>query len=746
MLMVDPRPESARAYRVNGMWGYVDPIGVAPGAELRVHASLDAAGSIAIVGLGREAILRLRDQPGREDRQDHVDLARFDLAEAQPQVTMPGSYVLVGGPPVVADALTIGAWVRPWALPSRGTGQWAFAGIVTDLDYPSVCRFGLLIDQRGRVLAYAGDGGLFRHDRMLAVEAGLGTRLGKWLHLACSFGPDGTRVFVDGEVAASDPSLTAPATARPGPAARLRIGALAEGGLADGHLDADVSEPFVTSGVLGEAEARALVTARGRRPLSEILSAPLLAAWPLDEEGDDAVADASGHGRHGTIVNGGTWQVGGPAFDASVDVPRHDPVRDPDRGHGLRLCSDDLLDCRWPVLATYRVPEDAESGFGAVLVNLVGRAPEDALAIPFVVVRTTPRVRGAVALVVPTNTWHAYGRRYEDVAPPEGLHSSFYTVHRNGRPFFEIGTRLPIPRADPYAADSARAGRQGHAQLVRPERIAEAWLRREGYAVECVTDLELHRGELDLDAFGCLLLVGHSEYWSDEMRDQVEGYLARGGRLLSLSGDTASQRVVISRSGSAIEARKISDSDPRWLTPAWRGERWHPNGQGPGGRYRSLSRPPWMMVGVSTKGLIDDGTPTAYAPLTVREPRHRLFDAPEAVPVAADGTIGRESVNGPGLSGYEFDASPDVMGLLPEPLPGLTVLASAVDQLNLEWIGKRADQGADATWWERPDGGRVCAIASIGASGTLVDEGVGTLVRNVLHEFGVARHGKRGPA
>jgi hypothetical protein len=276
-------------------------------------------------------------------------------------------------------------------------------------------------------------------------------------------------------------------------------------------------------------------------------------------------------------------------------------------------------------------------------------------------------------------------------------------------------------------------------QLVRPERIAEAWLRREGHELECVTDLQLHRADVELDAFACVVLAGHSEYWSDEMRGAIEAYLARGGRLLSLSGDTASQRVVIDGERGVISARKISDDDPMWLTPAWRGERWHPGGGGRGGRFRSIGRPPWTMLGVSTKGMIDDGTPRSYRALTVLEPDHFLFHDPEPVPLAPGGTIGRTSVNGPAVSGYEFDASPEVLGFRSEPLPGRTVLARALDQGNLAWIGEPADQGADAVYWERPAGGLVFTISSIGASGALVDPGVGALVRNVLHHFGVAR-------
>ena len=55
--------------------------------------------------------------------------------------------------------------------------------------------------------------------------------------------------------------------------------------------------------------------------------------------------------------------IGGPGFDA--DVPRfgtYDPAKDPRRGHGLRLASDDLFDCRWKASHEYRLPGERPLG------------------------------------------------------------------------------------------------------------------------------------------------------------------------------------------------------------------------------------------------------------------------------------------------------------------------------------------------------------------------------------------------
>lgn len=723
------RPEPACSVRVAGAWAYLDRLNVRPGDEIGVHLSTEGPSVSSLVRLGDGV---LRGHP------DLLPMASVDHPQALPQRVMPGSYAWIGGEPLDAPALTISVWVRPWAAPVRETLQWYAAGVLTDLDYPHSCRFGLLLDRTLAPMAYAGDGGEFRHRWSILAPRPLVR--GRWHHLAVTYG-EAVTLYVDGEAVATGLGRRAPA----GPAARLRLGAWAEGGEAHGHLDGDLAQPIIVGRELAAREVRDIQQARGRSRPEALVDGGLLAAWPLDEECGAVIHDTSGNGRHGRLVNGAQWAIGGPAFDAATADLDTDPTTLTDNGHGIRLSSDDLLDAGWPVAATYRVPEDAPSGLYAIRVDLAGRPADDAVLAPFVVVRTTAPRSGAVLLVVPTNTWNAYGRRFDEVVVPPGLHSSFYTAHVNGTPFFEIGTRLPIPRANPLHADSERAQRQGHIQLVRPEWIAQAWLRQQGFALECVTDLELHRGDVELHDFACVVLAGHSEYWSIEMRRRMEAYLGSGGCLVSLSGDTASQRVVIARDGSSIQARKIHESDPLWLTPERWGERWHPCGEGPGGRFRSIGMPSWDFLGVSTKGMIDDGLPASFAPLDVLAPDHFLFHEPERVPIGADGVIGRSSINGPAISGYEFDATPDVTGFRDDPLPGLVVLARARSQDNFGHIGAPIASGADAVHWERPDGGRVFTISSIGATGSLpADAGVAALVRNALHHMGATRVGHAG--
>jgi hypothetical protein len=732
------RPEPARRLPVPGVWGYVERVGVPAGGTVRFHVSAPAAYELSVVRLGRTALV---DSPTDDaaDRADVLVLARSRHVEATPQRLSAGSYVFAESPPIPAGPLTLGTWLRLWRLPVIDAIQWAWHGVLGDLDYPEAARFALLVDHAGRVCVYAGDGGAFRHEWLHVGEPVMAGRLGEWVHLAASIEPGRVRAFLDA-VPILDQESDAP-TSGPGPASRLRIGATAERGAAHDFLDGDIAGPFVAASALGRDVLGRVVADRGRSPLAALDLGPLHAAWDLTEERGARVADSSGNARHGIIVQGATWQVGGPAFDASLGVPGYDPLADPDRGHGLRLSSDDVADCEWSLTDEWTVPHDAPSGIYAGLVRLAGQEASAASAITFAVVRRTPRRPGSVALLLATNTWYAYGRRPTDEQRMAGLSASFYSNHVSGRPFFHVSTLAPIPRADPFGFESERAALTRHSHLVRPERYAEAWLEREGYPYEVITDHDLHEEPGILARFSALLIVGHNEYWSDEARQGVLDHLANGGKVISLSGNTMFWRVTFDPTMTILESRKtVPGQDVRWLGPDRWGERWHTDDGRPGGRFPLLGRPAYEVLGLDTTGMIDDGTPTSFAALRVVKPEHPLFHRPEMVPISERGTIGERSLNGPKASGYEFDAVAEVIGYRDEPMPGITVLASALGQRNIEWNGRATDRGADVILWEREDGGRVFSAGSIGISGALlVDPGLRVLLRNVMAEFGVPR-------
>jgi hypothetical protein len=64
------------------------------------------------------------------------------------------------------------------------------------------------------------------------------------------------------------------------------------------------------------------------------------------------------------------------------------------------------------------------------------------------------------------------------------------------------------------------------------------WLEEEGYDADVVSETDLDRDPSYLMKHKVLLITGHSEYWSRNMRDNVEAFLNNGNHFMCLSGNT----------------------------------------------------------------------------------------------------------------------------------------------------------------------------------------------------------------
>ena len=65
------------------------------------------------------------------------------------------------------------------------------------------------------------------------------------------------------------------------------------------------------------------------------------------------------------------------------------------------------------------------------------------------------------------------------------------------------------------------------------------WLEKHGYSVDYCTDLDIHENPGDFLAnYHLLLSIGHDEYWSADMRANVEAFIQNGGNVAFFSGNT----------------------------------------------------------------------------------------------------------------------------------------------------------------------------------------------------------------
>ncbi len=738
-----------RGQVVPGVHGYAVPQSVRVGEPVAFHLSSTVPYELSICRLGPEV----------DDLVGDEVLTAFDPAEPCPQPIHPGSYIHVerGLPEGSLKAVSLECWIRPWRVDT-------WAGLITQYDYPDRCGLGLFVSPQGRVVLHLGDGGKYRAESSDTSDE-MPLEVGRWQHVVATWDGRQVAIWIDGRQVneARHESTVRPASVP------LRLGAYGERGQADHFADVDLAMPCIYGRALSAAEvanryeAQALVPAIGPE---------VWACWILDEERGAKVADSSGNGRDGTIINHATWMIGGPTFDANVSrYGDYDPLKDPQRGHGLRLSSDDLYDCRFAAIFEHPLPSDARPGIyvGRIKYELDGQS--HVYHVPFFVRRAAGSEPAPVALLCATNTYRAYNAGGFAAPPPALKHSlgtgglpnnpgnppafSFYRAHQAGQGTYQLGLNMPWRGADPYAIYGNPASDYSH--LLRADRFTQVWLEANNYRYDVLTDLDLHRDDDALAGIRTLVISGHSEYWSREMYEAVERFLADGGTVVCLSGNTMFWRVSFDDDLAVLECRKV-DAPGNQMPPERRGEAWHSDDGKRGGLMRECGLPGWRLIGLETLGW-NNVEPEAFGSYVVKAPDHFLFRQPEDTGLARGDVFGEAPDGGlPRAIGHEFDVRvstlrewsqqpPPEGAEHPDDPPGIALLADGVNHWSVggtlfdyftQPMSAPRDLGAEMIYWERPDGGRVFNAGAIGAGWAVAsDPRFGRLLRNVFAHFSV---------
>ncbi|MGO9471222.1 MAG: N,N-dimethylformamidase beta subunit family domain-containing protein [Isosphaeraceae bacterium] len=764
-----------------GVHAYADRVSVPAGGTIRFFVSSTMPYEFQICRLGT-------DPEGPDG--DQV-LQSFSVDRPVAQAIHPGSYIHIdrGLPPDRnLPALSLECWVRLWDLAGE-------QGLMGQFDATEGGGYALAVRRDGSVGFYLGDGGPPRPEWLHRTESrvvsrtettppavptptrpaggGRFVKLSRWHHVAAVFDGQFKEVWVDGRRAGR---WRFSGTVRPG-LTPLRIGALGRDGLADQFLDADIAMPAIYGRALDEREIVARHRARG---LDAAKGPNLLGCWPLAEEKGDQVADSSGQRRHGRIINRGTWMIGGPSFDASL--PRfadYEPAADRTRGHGLRLASDDLYDCRWQPTFTVKIPDDARSGIYAGRIRFNHDDKPRLYHALFIVTKAPGRARAPIAFLCSTNTWKAYSgtpfaETWRGVAqsiehayvnsPGNPPRYSFYWMHEACQSTFQMGMRLPWPVAGPYTFHGPLEWRNSH--LCHTDRLTEVWLEKEGYAYDVLSDLDLHQDPSALDGYKTLFIVGHSEYWSAEAYESVSRYLRRGGSVVCLAGNTMFWRVSFDADASVMECRKMYAPGSQ-VAPGRHGELWHSQDGRKGGMARECGYPAWPLLGLEYCSMHSVGD-EAIGPYRAVAADHFLFNEPHKVGMKeGDRFGGAPPGNGfPKVIGHEGDVRISTLAkIAPRPLPegakepvddppGIVLIAEGIadwqrvkggapydyfqNAVVVEPLRSAIGVAAEMIYWERPHGGRVFHAGTVSAGrGLGNDPKFALLIKNVLDHFGV---------
>ena len=313
--------------------------------------------------------------------------------------------------------------------------------------------------------------------------------------------------------------------------------------------------------------------------------------------------------------------------------------------------------CGWPVAVSVSIEAAWQPGYYEVTFSAPAVDGPAATSHAFFVVRSSRPGRDTpIVLALSTTTWCAYN----DWGGPNlymgGSRVSFERPLPRG---FLTRTEAPNDRLANVTAPGDREVSgwveylmqhgpgvwSGAAGWYNWERRFVAWAETRGYRIDLLTSLDLHARPDALDAYRLYLSVGHDEYWSWEMRDTVERFVARGGNAAFFSGNTAFWQVRIDRGSMLCWKDRAPSADPVVGTPDERrmsGMWSHPR----------IGRPENTLTGVSfCRGgyaRIGGGVPRGSGGYTVHRPEHWVFSGTD---LRYGDVLGAEPV----VVGYETD-------------------------------------------------------------------------------------------
>lgn len=193
--------------------------------------------------------------------------------------------------------------------------------------------------------------------------------------------------------------------------------------------------------------------------------------------------------------------------------------------------------CDWDVSFTVPVGADWPSGVYAARLT----APLSLGHAIFIVREDDPGSTARILFQCSINTWQAY-----DAWGGKSL----YDLISNGARAHVVSFRRPY------------GGYTGLGQFPIWEQVLVRWMEREGYAVEYCTDLDTHADPTLQSHYGLFLVAGHDEYWSYEMRDNIEGRIEAGGNVAILGGNTCWWQIRYSDDLQQVICYKDAALDP----------------------------------------------------------------------------------------------------------------------------------------------------------------------------------------
>jgi hypothetical protein len=295
-----------------------------------------------------------------------------------------------------------------------------------------------------------------------------------------------------------------------------------------------------------------------------------------------------------------------------------------------------LRECAWETALRLTIPPEWPSG--VYLAKLTEEREKLQSYIIFIVRDDRPC---DFLFQCSDTTWAAYNRwpdlwsLYDDGTPPHDWYTGPGVAVSFDRPYGKYRQIFDAPLS------------QGSGEFLLWEFPLAFWMEREGYDVSYISNLDTHADAKGLLRSRVFLSVGHDEYWSLAMYDNVKAAIEAGVNAAFFSGNSVDGVIEIGPSAAGAPHRTIE------RTGKFGGE-----ASEPGMRYAK----PWKRHGPDPALLMGGRTTSpanGSADWTCVNEEHWLFER-----------TGMQSGDAiPGLVGWEHHGPPLA------PLPGLEVLA-----------------------------------------------------------------------
>ena len=341
--------------------------------------------------------------------------------------------------------------------------------------------------------------------------------------------------------------------------------------------------------------------------------------------------------------------------------------------------------CDWPIALEFEISPDWRSGVYIVRTRCLDEGSVADTHDHLLIVRPKPAKAspGRLLLIAATSTWTAYNdwggsNHYQGFTGPNGdLFSAVLSIHRPyAKGFVSLPSDAPRPTlmaapammAEPryphmeWAYANGYSKKYASAGWASYERHFMRWAETAGYEVDVIAQSDLHFRPDILSAYRCLVMVGHDEYWSWQMRDAIDAYVDQGGRVARFAGNFMWQ-IRLEQDGQTQVCHKYlaKKNDPFMVTGPRHlvTESWE---------AREIARPGALTFGLNaTRGLYASWSgcsPRGAKGFPVYRPDHWAF---AGTGLYYGDVLGAGSV----IFGYEVDGLDyEIRGGLPHVAPG----------------------------------------------------------------------------